>query len=244
MPATDGGTVGKHSATCCNPRAWEAQVLGWDGMGLKRPAGPAASAEDGPRKPVGGWSWAELSDEKGMAPWKLAHSQLYWSRMPAVPQQILLFPEDEEKRRRARKFGTPEFWQDYREYIRSPEWRKLRKQVLSRAGGRCERCPRAAVRLHVHHKTYERFRQELLGDLEALCSSCHDEADRERERQNEKKFEEACEEGRYKAARDTYLEKKYGEDWQMHYWHDPDAYDDEFDSWLDRKREEEYDRYR
>lgn len=27
-------------------------------------------------------------------------------------------------------------------------------------------------------------------------------------------------------------------------WHDPDAYDEEFDQWLDRKREEEYDQFR
>lgn len=135
--------------------------------------------------------------------------------MPGVPQQTLLFPEDEEKRRRAHTFGTPEFWQNYREYIRSAAWRKLRRQVLARAGGRCE-----------------------------VCGPCHDEADRRRERKNRQKFEEACEEGRYNAARSTYLENKYGEVWPLHYWHDPDAYDDEFDEWLDRKREEQYDRYR
>ena len=52
-----------------------------------------------------------------------------------------------------------------------------RKQVLRRAGWRCETCGRRAP-LDVHHLTYERFGNELLGDLRALCRECHDEAHR------------------------------------------------------------------
>jgi 5-methylcytosine-specific restriction endonuclease McrA len=63
----------------------------------------------------------------------------------------------------------------YRRYLRSAHWRALRKQVLRRAGGRCEACGRAG-RLDVHHLTYARRGNELLGDLQALCRDCHDKA--------------------------------------------------------------------
>ena len=63
----------------------------------------------------------------------------------------------------------------YRRYLRSERWRMLRKQVLRRAGWRCECCGRCGP-LDVHHLTYERFGRESMGDLQALCRDCHDEA--------------------------------------------------------------------
>lgn len=63
----------------------------------------------------------------------------------------------------------------YRRYLRSPHWQALRKQVLRRAGWRCECCGRRGP-LDVHHLTYERFGRESMGDLQALCRDCHDEA--------------------------------------------------------------------
>lgn len=68
----------------------------------------------------------------------------------------------------------------YRRHLRSERWRLLRKQVLRRACWRCETCGRRAP-LDVHHLTYERFGRELLGDLQALCRECHDEAHRGRD---------------------------------------------------------------
>ena len=72
----------------------------------------------------------------------------------------------------------------YRRYLRSERWRLLRKQVLRRAGWQCETCGRRAP-LDVHHLTYERFGDELLGDLRALCRECHDEAHRGRGRRRQ-----------------------------------------------------------
>lgn len=99
-------------------------------------------------------------------------------------------------------------------------------------GKKCERCP-ATSDLELHHLTYERFGREGPRDLEILCPSCHDRADRERVAELERTFEERCESTRYHNAKETYLEKVYGgyrAPWM----------DQEFDEWLDRKREAEF----
>jgi 5-methylcytosine-specific restriction endonuclease McrA len=36
----------------------------------------------------------------------------------------------------------------------------------------CERC-KSRVDLECHHRTYARFGNELPGDIEVLCKSCH-----------------------------------------------------------------------
>jgi YD repeat-containing protein len=59
----------------------------------------------------------------------------------------------------------------------------------------------------------------------------------EREIKRPQAFEAAGREAQYENARDAFLTKKYGELWYMY---DGDGYmSEEFDSWLDRKREEE-----
>jgi len=66
------------------------------------------------------------------------------------------------------------FW--YRHiYLRSKHWRRLRVQVMLRAGYRCERkgCIAYGDDLDVHHKTYERIGHELLTDLVYLCRPDH-----------------------------------------------------------------------
>ena len=62
---------------------------------------------------------------------------------------------------------------DYRAYLRSPEWQELRKAALKRAGGRCQVCNNPE-RLEVHHRTYERIFEETLDDLTVLCRRCHE----------------------------------------------------------------------
>jgi 5-methylcytosine-specific restriction endonuclease McrA len=59
----------------------------------------------------------------------------------------------------------------YRAYLRSPEWKTLRRKALARAGGRCQDCG-STKDLHVHHQTYERHGRELDRDLRALCPRC------------------------------------------------------------------------
>ncbi len=64
------------------------------------------------------------------------------------------------------------WWSTYNAYLQSPEWAALRAFVITRDGGRCQRCPSPGA--HVHHLTYERVTEEALGDLLLLCVPCHD----------------------------------------------------------------------
>jgi DNA repair exonuclease SbcCD ATPase subunit len=63
--------------------------------------------------------------------------------------------------------------ESYLAYLRSPEWQRRRLAALRRAGNRCQVC-NSSKHLDVHHRTYERFRRELPGDLTVLCRACHD----------------------------------------------------------------------
>lgn len=60
----------------------------------------------------------------------------------------------------------------FSEYRLTPEWRSRRNRVLLRAGNRCELCYTTG-QLEVHHRTYDRYGEELLSDLIALCRRCH-----------------------------------------------------------------------
>jgi hypothetical protein len=72
-------------------------------------------------------------------------------------------------------------YDSYRDYLRSPQWQRLSREVYARAGGRCEgqrqdgeRCPwpgRAT-----HHLTYVRAGRERLEDLISLCDEHHQRA--------------------------------------------------------------------
>jgi 5-methylcytosine-specific restriction endonuclease McrA len=89
--------------------------------------------------------------------------------------QELQHCHDEERRadlcvRRARLAELHQM--TYAEYLRTPEWRARRNRVLIRAGNKCELCYANGL-IDVHHRTYDRYTQELLSDLIALCRSCH-----------------------------------------------------------------------
>jgi hypothetical protein len=70
---------------------------------------------------------------------------------------------------------------EYREYLSSPHWQKLRKEFIS-GQTECNRCalPRWIVvlaydqDLHAHHNSYARLGREQWEDLEALCRRCHE----------------------------------------------------------------------
>lgn len=65
-------------------------------------------------------------------------------------------------------------WKDrYQAYLRSPEWREKRTQVLARANGVCESCG-AAFATEVHHTTYDHVFDEPLWELRAVCRACHE----------------------------------------------------------------------
>ena len=59
------------------------------------------------------------------------------------------------------------------EYLTTKEWRARRNRVLIQAGNRCQVCGKANLQLEVHHNSYERYGEELLEDLVALCRGCH-----------------------------------------------------------------------
>lgn len=80
----------------------------------------------------------------------------------------------------------PRFSQYYLDYMRSPQWRRVRGLALARANHRCEhrmlwifRC-HAFTGLQAHHKTYARLGREYPSDVEILCERHHPEADRRR----------------------------------------------------------------
>lgn len=61
----------------------------------------------------------------------------------------------------------------YEEYMRSPEWRRVRRRYFrSKLPQGCQGCG-ARQNLHLHHKTYERLGHEELTDLVPVCQVCH-----------------------------------------------------------------------
>lgn len=63
----------------------------------------------------------------------------------------------------------------YKEFLKTEHWQKVRRHVICRRDGRCERCGAEGGPMEVHHKTYEHRGQEdaYIEDLELLCSTCH-----------------------------------------------------------------------
>ena len=62
---------------------------------------------------------------------------------------------------------------DYKNYILSDAWYKKRKLAFKLFGKACQRCKKTK-KLHVHHKTYEHFKEEIIEtELAVLCQKCH-----------------------------------------------------------------------
>lgn len=147
-------------------------------------------------------------------------------------KQLYLFPETEKEK--AKEFKS-ESVTDHKitnqtdivnkrifcskeEYYKSLEWQKKRAFALNRVGHRCERCGYSGI-LQVHHLTYNNLYNEKPQDLEVLCKECHKDADIER-----------SDETRYERGFDTFMTKKYGEDYECF-----DGCDEEYDDWLESK---------
>lgn len=62
---------------------------------------------------------------------------------------------------------------EYKQYIGSESWRARRRQYFAKFGRDCKGCGEQLSRIHVHHKTYERFGNEDLNDLVSVCEACH-----------------------------------------------------------------------
>ena len=59
----------------------------------------------------------------------------------------------------------------YHKYLESDEWIKLRCDIITLRGDRCEICGKRGVQ--VHHVTYDNIGHETADDLVLLCSLCH-----------------------------------------------------------------------
>ena len=66
-----------------------------------------------------------------------------------------------------------EWWRKYNAYLLSAQWKAKSRAVIRRADGICEGClSRPATQ--AHHVTYRHVFNELLWELRAVCSKCHD----------------------------------------------------------------------
>lgn len=115
----------------------------------------------------------------------------------------------------------PELSPEYLSYLASAEWDAFKQVAKEDRDWCCERCGMFTLRLDVHHLHYFSFGHETLDDVQVLCRSCHDEADRERR--------EEVADARHERAFETYCEKKYG--------YVDDMHREEFEEWLERKQE-------
>lgn len=63
----------------------------------------------------------------------------------------------------------------YHAYLKSETWAKIKLDLISVRGNKCERCgnKRNFKYLHLHHLTYERVFKEECADLQLICAQCH-----------------------------------------------------------------------
>jgi hypothetical protein len=80
-----------------------------------------------------------------------------------------------ERRQAEWAAGRAEWFDEHNEYLKSPQWWAKRIAVLKRAKGICEGCLSASAE-HVHHLSYDHWRDELLWELVAVCRACHERA--------------------------------------------------------------------
>ena len=64
-------------------------------------------------------------------------------------------------------------YSSYAEYLRHPQFRRVRTQAMLRSGGRCEQCGDAAPS-EVHHLRYPPWGTfDTPDNLVAVCHRCH-----------------------------------------------------------------------
>jgi hypothetical protein len=69
----------------------------------------------------------------------------------------------------------PEYYEAYKQYLKSPEWRALRKQVLKRDSYHCVDCSDCDIPLQVHHEHYDGIESMTFTTEQcvSVCHSCH-----------------------------------------------------------------------
>jgi len=75
---------------------------------------------------------------------------------------------------KSQRSSRSEWWNNYSRYLKSPEWRTLRRRLYKDRDGKCEDCgKKLKSHYHAHHETYVRMGHEDLRDLTLLCTQCH-----------------------------------------------------------------------
>jgi 5-methylcytosine-specific restriction endonuclease McrA len=88
--------------------------------------------------------------------------------------RLQLHTEEQRLSRLARQARTAQLRKmPFAEYRMQSELQARRAATLARAGYRCQTCGEDDRRLDVDHNTYERYGDELVFDLVALCDRCH-----------------------------------------------------------------------
>jgi len=64
---------------------------------------------------------------------------------------------------------------EYKQYLKSPQWKKKRLEIIMRDNFTCRKCGIGVTpsMAEVHHLTYQRIFKELPSDLITLCRNCH-----------------------------------------------------------------------
>lgn len=72
-----------------------------------------------------------------------------------------------------RQVENDSWWKQYKEHLKSDKWKEIRRKVFTRCRGICEGCGERNAD-QVHHLTYQRLGNEMLFDLAAVCTTCHE----------------------------------------------------------------------
>lgn len=91
-----------------------------------------------------------------------------WRLASALPQPLSLVDAVPSRQRLAELQAMPHW-----KYLRTPEWKRRREAALDRAAHACALDATHTDRLEVHHRSYERYGEELDVDLTVLCHDCH-----------------------------------------------------------------------
>lgn len=62
---------------------------------------------------------------------------------------------------------------EYREYLRTHHWRRVRSDYFDKHPRQCFVCEHANRPIHLHHRTYKNVGHEPHEDLVPLCERCH-----------------------------------------------------------------------
>jgi 5-methylcytosine-specific restriction endonuclease McrA len=77
-----------------------------------------------------------------------------------------------EQIERERRQQDERWWDQYSDYLQSPEWRARRSLVLERDNHLCQGC-RKRPATQAHHLSYKHVGKEFLWELVAVCDECH-----------------------------------------------------------------------